>query len=382
MAARVHEVVRVEASGCYDVVVGRGLIDEVGERLRAAVPGADDTVLVVTDEHVEEHYAERACASLERAGFSLCCATLPPGEPTKCLDSYMQLLGLAAELGLTRSSTVVALGGGVMGDLAGFVAATYMRGCHLVQVATSLLAMVDSSVGGKTAVDLPQGKNLVGAFYQPDLVLCDLDCLATLPARYVSDGTGEVVKYGAMADPELFAWLEQPLAGQEERVVARCVGIKRDVVQADEREGGVRKLLNLGHTVGHAIELLGEYRIPHGHAVAAGLAIMARACAAKGWCPQADAARIEAMLGVHGLPTGTRFSTRALYEAALHDKKRSGNHIDVVAVRGVGSSEVRRVSLEEFSELIELGCRSADIVAAEDCEPREESFDPTHPVEA
>ena len=367
MAARVHEVVRVEASGSYDVVVGRGLVDEVGPRLRAAVPGADDAVLLVTDENVEPRYTDRVCDSLDEAGFTVCCATLPAGEPTKCLDSYVQLLSLAATVGLTRASTVVALGGGVMGDLAGFVAATYMRGCHLVQVATSLLAMVDSSVGGKTAVDLPEGKNLVGAFYQPDLVLCDLDCLATLPALYVSDGTGELVKYGVMRDPELFGWLEGPLAGQEERVVARCVGIKRDVVQADEREGGLRKLLNLGHTVGHAIELLGAYRIPHGHAVAAGTAVMARACAAKGWCAPEDAARIEAMLRVHGLPTGTRFAVEDLCAAALHDKKRAGDHIDIVAVRGIGVTEVRRVSLEEFAELVALGCASPDIVPAESC---------------
>ena len=368
MTDNVFETVHVDASSPYDVVVGRGLLDELGERMRATLPTCDDTVLLVTDENVEEHYAERVCASLERAGFTLCCATLPPGEPTKCLDSYMQLLALAAELGLTRSSTVVALGGGVMGDLAGFVAATYMRGCNLVQVPTSLLAMVDSSVGGKTAVDLPQGKNLVGAFYQPCLVLCDLDCLATLPARFMGDGTGEVVKYGVMSDPELFGWLEKPLAGQEERVVARCVQIKRDVVEADEREGGMRKLLNLGHTVGHAIELLGEYRIPHGHAVAAGTAVMARACAAKGWCSEEDARRIEGMLAVHGLPTGTRFALEDLYTAALHDKKRNGDAIDVVLVRGIGRSEVRRVSLEEFAELLALGCSQADVVPAETME--------------
>lgn len=367
MTVSVHTTVRVEATGAYDVVVGRGLLDQLGELVRTAVPGCDDTVLLVTDEHVEERYAETACDALERAGFSLCCAALPPGEPSKCVDSYLQLVDLAADLGLTRASTVVALGGGVMGDLAGFVAATYMRGCNLVQVATSLLAMVDSSVGGKTAVDLPQGKNLLGAFYQPRLVLCDLDCLSTLPHLYLSDGTGEVVKYGVMADPELFGWLEEPLAGQEERVVARCVEIKRDVVQADEREGGVRKLLNLGHTVGHAIELLGAYRVPHGHAVAAGLGVMARACAAKGWCPQADAARIESMLRVHGLPTGTRFDVRDLCAAALHDKKRSGDSIDVVAVRGIGACEVRRVSLEEFAELVALGCAADDVVPAEEC---------------
>ena len=358
--------VHVEASGAYDVVVGRGLLDEAGERLRAAVPGADDAVLLVTDANVGPLYAGRVGASLEAAGFSLRTAELPAGEATKCLENYGRLLSRAAQAGLTRASTVVALGGGVVGDLAGFVAATYMRGCHLVQLATSLLAMVDSSVGGKTAVDLPEGKNLAGAFHQPDLVLCDLDCLAMLPPSFVSDGMGEVVKYGVMADAELFGWLEEPLAGQEARVVERCVSLKRDVVQADEREAGRRKLLNLGHTVGHAIELLSGYGVSHGHAVAAGTAVMARACAARGWCSEGDAARVEAMLAVHGLPTGTRYAPEALARAALRDKKRVGDHIDVVAVRGVGASEVVRMGLEDFAQLVREGCAAGASAPAED----------------
>lgn len=382
MAANVFETVRVEASGSYDVVVGRGLLDEVGARVRAAVPGADDLCLLVTDDNVEPLYADRVASSLEEAGFAVSVVSFPAGEQTKCLESFTQVLSVAATLGLSRSSVIAALGGGVVGDLAGFAAATYMRGCHLVQIATSLLAMVDSSVGGKTAVDLPQGKNLVGAFYQPDVVLADLDCLATLPAAYLSDGTGEVVKYAVMADPELFGWLERPLAGQEERVVARCVSIKRDVVQADEREAGMRKLLNLGHTVGHAIELLGAYRIPHGHAVAAGTAIMARACAAKGWCSEEDAHRIEAMLAVHGLPCGTRFAVDDLCAAALHDKKRVGGFFDVVAVRGVGACEVRRVDIEGFNELVRLGCAGFAGRAAEDCCTQVATDDQEHAVSA
>lgn len=363
--ARVYETVPVAASRSYDVVVGRGLLAEVGARVRAAIPQADATVLLVSDTHVHPLYGEQVAASLAEAGFTVQSTVIEAGEASKCLASYGVILEAAACAGLTRASTVVALGGGVVGDLAGFAAATYMRGCHVVQVATSLLAMVDSSVGGKTAIDLPQGKNLAGAFYQPDLVLCDLDCLATLPELYVSDGTGEVMKYGVMADAELFGWLEQPLQGQEERVVARCISIKRDVVQADEREGGQRKLLNLGHTVGHAIELLGDYRIPHGHAVAAGMAVMARACAAKGWCSTEDARRIEAMLRVHGLPTGSTRSAADLCAAALHDKKRTGDAIDVVVVRGIGATEVRRLSLADFEELVALGCASTDIVPAE-----------------
>lgn len=360
MGARVEGTVRVSASRAYEVVVGRGLVDEVGARLRTAVPGCDGTVLLVTDDNVGPLYAARAEASLVGAGFDVAQVRIRAGEASKNVDTYRTLLETAAQRGLTRASSMVALGGGVVGDLTGFAAATYMRGCHLVQVATSLLAMVDSSVGGKTAVDLPQGKNLAGSFYQPDLVLCDLDCLKTLPAEYVSDGMGEIAKYAVMADPELFGWLQQPLMGQEARVVERCVTLKRDVVEADEREGGVRKLLNLGHTVGHGIELLSGYTVPHGHAVAAGMAIVARACAAKGWCPEGDAKRIEALLCALGLPTASRRSASELAAAAVHDKKRFGNRIDVVVVRGVGKSEVRGMALDEFADLVALGCSASE----------------------
>ena len=352
---RGERLIRVSASGSYDVAVGRGLLDEAGARVREALPAADDAVLLVSDENVAPHYAGRVADSLGAAGFSASTLVLPAGEPTKCLANLGRVLEAAAEAGLTRQSTIVALGGGVIGDLAGFAAATYMRGCHLVQVATSLLAMVDSSVGGKTAIDLPQGKNLAGAFYQPGLVLCDLDALSTLSADFWADGTGEIVKYGVMSDPELFDWLDEPLGAQVERVVARCVAIKRDVVEADEREGGLRKKLNLGHTIGHAIERLSGFGISHGRAVAAGTAIMARACAARGLCAPEVVGRVEAQLRTHGLPTGCTFGAHELFEAALSDKKRVGDAIDVVLVRGIGSTEVRRVALPELEALIEAG---------------------------
>ena len=357
--------VHVSASGSYDVLVGQGLLRHVGELVRDAVPNADAQVLLVSDSNVAPLYAQAVTDSLAQAGFQVSLEVLPAGEATKSLECFSRLVRRCAACGMSRQGTVVALGGGVIGDLAGFTAASYMRGCNLVQLATSLLAMVDSSVGGKTAVDLPEGKNLVGAFWQPKLVVCDLDCLKTLPAEFVSDGMGEVVKYGVMCDEELFGWLEQPLAGQERRVVERCISIKRDVVQADEREAGMRKLLNLGHTAGHSIELLSGYGVTHGHAVAAGTAIMARACAAAGQCDLEDAQRIERMLAVHGLPCGTVRPARQIAQAALRDKKRVGDHIDIVAVRGIGKSEVQRVSMERFEQLMELGCAKKDVVFAE-----------------
>lgn len=348
-------VVRVSASGAYGVVIGEGLLETAGARIRAALPGADATVLVVTDENVGALYAPRVMESLRAAGFSPSLLTLPAGEPTKCLARYGEVLEAACAAHLTRQSTIVALGGGVIGDLAGFAAATYMRGCHLVQLATSLLAMVDSSVGGKTAIDLPAGKNLAGAFWQPSLVLCSLDVLGTLPRAFWSDGSGEVVKYGVMADAELFGWLSEPIEPQAARVVARCVAIKRAVVEADEREAGLRKMLNLGHTVGHAIELLSSFSVSHGHAVAAGTAVMARACAARGWCPESDAREIERCLSRHGLPTTCGYSPEDVAAAAASDKKRAGDDIDVVLVRGIGRCEVRRLPLVEFAGLVREG---------------------------
>lgn len=366
MAGQVFETIHVEASGSYDVVVGRGLLADTGRMARKALDAADNQVLLVSDDNVAPLYASVVVASFQQAGFVVHVEVLPAGERTKSLQSYGRLLEAAAEGGLSRQSTVVALGGGVIGDLAGFVAATYMRGCNLIQIATSLLAMVDSSVGGKTAIDLPQGKNLAGAFHQPALVVCDLDCLATLSPQYLSDGMGEVVKYGVMADEELFGWLEKPLAGQEEQVVARCIAIKRDIVEQDERESGIRKLLNLGHTAGHSIELLSSFRVSHGHAVAAGIAIMARACASRGWCSPHDARRVEDMLAVHGLPTGSSFLPQDLARCATRDKKRVADHIDIVTVGSIGASEVKRVSLEEFSDLMYLGCCKPDVVVAEE----------------
>ncbi len=357
--------VHVSASGSYDVLVGEGLLPQVGRLVREAASKADNQVLLVSDSNVAPLYAACVGDSLREAGFEVSLEVLPAGEATKSLESFARLVRRCAACGMSRQSTVVALGGGVIGDLAGFTAASYMRGCNLVQVATSLLAMVDSSVGGKTAVDLPEGKNLVGAFWQPKLVVCDLDCLKTLPAEFVSDGMGEVVKYGVMCDAELFSWLESPLAGQERRVVERCISIKRDVVQADEREAGQRKLLNLGHTAGHSIELLSGYGVTHGHAVAAGTAIMARACAASGQCAAEDAERIERMLMVHGLPCGTSRSAHEIAQAALHDKKRVGDQIDVIAVRGIGRCEVQRVDMARFERMMELGCAKRDVVLAE-----------------
>ena len=288
-------IVHVDAaSRSYDVLVDELFLDQVGELCKRVSGG--DAACIVSDTNVAPLYLERAKASLQAAGYAVSEFVFEAGEPSKTLATYGACINALAEAGLTRDSVVVALGGGVVGDLAGFAAATYMRGCHCVQVPTSLLSCVDSSVGGKTAVDLPAGKNLVGAFFQPDAVLIDTSLLDTLAPHFFTDGCAEVLKYGVIADADLFAELETPLVPQDPRladVVSRCVAIKRDVVQTDEKEKGLRQILNFGHTLGHALEKNSQFKLTHGFAVACGMVLVARACAARGLCSWQDVRRLQ-----------------------------------------------------------------------------------------
>lgn len=260
----------IPVSQPYRVDIAPGLLDDLGRYVSSGT-----AALVVTEEHVAPLLLERACRALRDAGVRAVPAILPAGEETKSLAQYAALLHKLAEAGLTRADTVVALGGGVIGDLAGFAAATWLRGIRLVQVPTTLLAMVDSSVGGKTAIDLPEGKNLVGAFHQPAAVVCDQQLLDTLPPDVLCDGCAEALKTAVLFDPDLFSHLAARGTDFDRMtVLPRCIACKRDAVCADEFDRGARQLLNLGHTAGHAIETLSGYRISHGHAVAIGLAIM------------------------------------------------------------------------------------------------------------
>lgn len=248
---------------------------------------------------------------------------------------------------------VVALGGGVTGDLAGFAAATYKRGIAFVQVPTTLLAMVDSSVGGKTGVDLAAGKNLVGAFHQPRAVFCDTQFLETLPETWRMDGMGEVLKYAILGDINLFGKLEKaPMAPIGECEIASCIGMKRDIVEKDEREGSVRKLLNLGHTFAHAIEMLSGYSVSHGRAVATGLAMASRAAERSGMLAADDRARIESLAAAMGYAIRTGFASGQIAEAILSDKKVEGDSIDLVLPQAVGRCVVRRTPLAEIGKVV------------------------------
>ena len=339
------------AGGSYDIQIARGLLARGGEAVRAAAGGA--TAALIADANAGALYGDAVEDSLRAAGYRVCRTAVPSGEASKCGAEYLRLLEWCAGEGLTRTDVVVALGGGVTGDLAGFTAATYLRGVPLVQIPTTLLAMVDSSVGGKTAIDLAAGKNLAGAFYQPALVLCDPDTLATLPAETLADGLAEAVKYGMLCDPALLDALSPAL--DPEPVIARCVAIKRDLVEADERDTGLRQLLNLGHTVGHAIEALSGFGITHGHAVAAGMAIVTRAAAAHGLCEPGSGPRLEAALVRCGLPTGTDFPLEALAGAMTHDKKRSGDRIALIIPRAVGRCERLALPMDGLSSWLAPG---------------------------
>ena len=313
----------------YDVRIGSGLLGRCGDYLAALL--GQRRIAVLADDTVASLYLDTVTAALEDAGFAVCSHIFPSGEGRKNLSTLTELLEFLASEHLTRTDCVAALGGGVTGDMAGFAAAVYLRGIRYVQLPTTLLAAVDSSVGGKTAVDLTAGKNLAGAFCQPAAVICDTDCLKTLPPDVFADGAAEAVKTGVLSDEALFALFEDgTLTADPGEVIARCVAYK----------AGVK---------------CSGYVIPHGHAVAAGLAVIARAAEALGWTEESLAARITACLSKNGLPTGTDYSAEALAEAALSDKKRAGGDITLVVPRKIGHCELRKVPVADLLPIIRAG---------------------------
>ena len=346
--------VMVRASRPYEVTIGRGLLDTVGRQAAGQWKGR--SAAVVSDSTVAPLYLNRVKDSLERAGFRVHSFVFPAGEDQKNGGTYLKLLEFLAARRLTRADGLIALGGGVVGDLAGFAAATFLRGIGFLQLPTTLLAAVDSSVGGKTAIDLTNGKNLAGAFYQPQAVLCDLDTLDTLPAEVFADGCAEVIKYGMIGDPALLARLETvDFRVDPEELVARCVAQKRDLVEQDEFDTGARQLLNLGHTLGHGVEACSGYTVSHGRAVAIGMTLVTRAAVAFGRCPAEVLPRLRRLLERYGLPDATAYSAQALYEKTLSDKKRSGDTISLVVPVAWGASQLVRIPVSELPAWIERG---------------------------
>ena len=346
--------IEVAASKTYCVQIGAGLLSELGARIAAL--GGVRKVCIVSDSNIWPLYGAAADASLHMAGLETCTFVFPAGEASKNGETFLELLNFLAENRLSRNDVLVALGGGVVGDLTGFAAACYLRGIRFIQVPTTLLAAVDSSVGGKTAIDLGTGKNLAGAFWQPSLVLCDVNALATLPAEIFRDGCAEVIKTAILFDEPLFMELVRDGLGFDwERVIARCVSHKRDIVAADEFDRGQRNLLNLGHTFGHAVEALSNFTLSHGKAVAIGTAMAARAAAARGICDQGTATRIMWLLERFGLPIFTEFSAAELAAAALSDKKRSGDTVNLILPERIGGCVIHPVSVGELETIIQAG---------------------------
>ncbi len=312
-------------------------------------------IMIVSDDNVYPLYGEALEETL-RSRFECHHIVLPHGEPTKRFDVLPDIYRALLEAGITRSDLVVALGGGVIGDLAGFAAASYLRGVNLVQIPTSLLAQVDASVGGKVAVDLPQGKNLVGAFYQPSLVLIDPEVLETLPEKFIHDGMGEVIKYGCIKDTELFNLLAErgsfkDLSSDLESVIGRCVDIKRTIVETDPFDTGERMLLNFGHTLGHAIEQYQNYEgVSHGEAVAIGMNGITRMAEEKGLTSPGTAQRIFDLLTAYDLPTSCHIPVSDLMGAVGLDKKNLKGHLNLILLHEIGNGYIYPASTAFFTE--------------------------------
>lgn len=344
----------------YDIHIAPGRLDDTGKLCQQVLPRAT-RLAVVTDDTVGGLYAHRLLQSLWARGYTASVISLPAGEQTKSLHNLGVLYDSFMEMGLTRTDAVVALGGGVVGDLAGFAAATILRGVDFVQVPTTLLAQVDSSVGGKVAIDLPAGKNLAGAFWQPRLVVMDPEVLDTLEDKTFSDGMAEVIKYGCIRDAAFFRALEKTPSRRAvmeniESVLYTCCDLKRAVVEKDERDTGERMVLNFGHTLGHAYEKAGHYETwTHGQAVAAGMCLAARLGAALGVTPAGVPERVEALVSAFGLPTRIP-CTQADYAAAVGlDKKGTGEQITLVLLEDLGRAVLHRMSKRALLGLLE-GC--------------------------
>ena len=348
------KTVDIRVNPPYQVHIGGGLLARCGSYLLDAVGMCH--LAVVADSTVAPLYLDTVTDSLRQAGYPVSTYIYPAGESHKNLDTLSDILEFLAAEHLTRSDCVVALGGGVCGDMAGFAAGCYLRGIRYVQLPTTLLSAVDSSVGGKTAIDLKAGKNLAGVFLQPAAVLCDTDCLRTLPPEVFADGAAEAIKTGVLSDETLFSLFDaDDLTDRLPEIIARCIAFKAKVVEEDELDNGVRRTLNLGHTAGHAIEKCADFRLTHGHAVAIGMVIMARAAEKLGWCAQPTADRIAAMLRRNRLPISTEFSAAELAAAALSDKKRRGDSISVVVPDRIGSCYMKKVSVNDLEAIFRAG---------------------------
>ncbi len=346
--------ISIQTAKPYDVLVGSGILKNAANHIKQVLSPCK--IALISDSHVFPLYGEELIRQLESEGFSILHFVFSAGEEQKNGETYWNILNFLAENQFTRSDALIALGGGVVGDMTGFAAATFLRGIAFVQIPTTLLAMVDSSVGGKTAIDLPAGKNLVGAFYQPKLVLCDPDTLNTLPKQILSDGSAEVIKYGILYDSALFEHMEtHGLSFDRDYIICRCVELKNAVVSEDEFDRGSRQKLNLGHTLGHSIEVNSHYTISHGQAVAIGMALICKSAESLGYCEKGVYDRLCNILKNMDLPYKTDLTAEVIFEKVQSDKKRSGDIYSMIIPRSIGDCIISPTTAENLKIMIKAG---------------------------
>ena len=356
--------INIQASSDYDVLIGTGLIDTCGTHIRECLIRAQKA-LIVTDSNVAPLYLGRVRSSLEREGFSVSEYVFEAGEEKKNIDSIAGMWAVMAEEEFTRTDIVVSLGGGVATDMGGFAAATFLRGIKVVQIPTSLLAMADAALGGKTGIDLPQGKNLAGAFHQPSMVIEDTDCLSTLPSEVFTEGMAEVIKYAFIMDKDLYEVLSKissegrAMSLQEDidtltKILISCVKDKAEVITEDEKDNGRRQTLNFGHTVGHVIERDSGFAKPHGICVAKGMGIVIDSCVRAGTLSEEDAKRMKDLLTLYKLPVTDDITPEAIVEGAMNDKKKRGDTLSVILVNKIGKAEIKKMNKEEFLKFLSV----------------------------
>ena len=339
--------IRIKAGEGYDFVIGDGLLDEIGNMAKSVMDAR--RIILFTDSTVNGLYADKIENELKRARFKTFRYVYEAGEKSKILNTVAELLDYMSDCGLTRGDAVAVLGGGVAGDMGGFAASVYLRGIKFMQIPTTLLASVDSSVGGKTGVDTKNGKNLVGTFWQPSLVVCDTSVFESLGHDLMLDGFAEVIKTAAIRSEKMFRELEDGLFTEKMAdIIARCVTIKGDVVQSDEKEKGLRRILNFGHTMAHAIELSSNYTISHGRAVAIGMLMVTKASEAHGLTEAGTYRRLYDLIEREGYETETDIPLDLLCEAAHRDKKSGGSFIKLVYIPKIGQAAVKKVSYTDL----------------------------------
>lgn len=351
--------VKVRASKEYNVEIGDGIISRLGELTKAVCPKAIKA-LIVSETNVASLYLDAVKAQLEGAGLEVTAYVFEAGEKSKNINEIAGMWNKMAEAGFTRTDMVVGLGGGVTTDMAGFAAATFLRGIDVIQVPTSLLAMVDASVGGKTGIDIPMGKNQVGAFWQPSLVLEDTSFLKTLPDEVFTEGMGEVTKYAFIMDEKLLDLLEKQNgnirddAAILENVIGMCVSDKAEIINEDETDNGRRQILNFGHTAGHVIERDSGFTKPHGICVAKGMGIFMDACVKEGTLSAEDAKRMKDLLAMYKLPASDEITAEDIVKGAMNDKKKRGNTLSVILVNKIGKAEIKKMTAEEFLKFLSV----------------------------